>query len=177
MSNVMDDLELIALATDIATTAHAGQVDAQGRDYVEFHLRPIAESLAVFGSAAVAAGWLHDVIEDTRQTPRTLAARGVPRHVIDAVISVTRLPSDEYFDMVRRAVKNPLGRVVKLADNTLNLLNNDGLAARDPARAASLKEKRYLPARVLLLDGIDETSEDIDTIVVSLTAHLAASTA
>lgn len=142
-------------ARSIAVRAHAGQVDAQGRDYVEHHLRPIAEALAVFGPYAAAAGWLHDVIEDTDVTAEDLRAAGVPAFVIEAVVAVSRVPGEPYPALIARAIAHPLGRLVKLADNTLNVVSNPALALTDPDRARSMLEGRYLPARASLLDGID----------------------
>ena len=140
----------------IARAAHAGQTDQQGRDYFTYHLVPIAESLRRLGPHAEMAGILHDIIEDTSEhehpwTAERLLANGVPTEVVEAVVSVTRIPGEPYKTMIRRAAANRLGRKVKLADNDRNIKDNAALAEKDPAKAASLLNKRYLPARDVLL--------------------------
>lgn len=152
----------------LAREAHAGQVDKQGRDYFAAHLEPIARSLRSFGAAAVMAGYLHDVLEDTDHTPATLAARGVPAEVIEAVISVTKVDDEPYPQLIERAAAHPVGRLVKLADNTLNLASNPGLAETDPEGAQRMLEEKYLPARERLLDGLP----DDEGVLARITADL-----
>ena len=57
-------------ARQFAVEAHAGQTDKAGRPYVE-HLQRVAEALP---EHLQAAGWLHDVIEDTPVDAETLHA-------------------------------------------------------------------------------------------------------
>src|SRR4051812_50070697 len=101
---------------DIARRAHEGQVDAAGRTYYDAHLTPIAEAAAVFGADAEAAGWLHDILEDTDTTSEQLAEWGVGPEVISAVESVTRRNGETYAQLIDRSCAHPLGRYVKLAD-------------------------------------------------------------
>jgi (p)ppGpp synthase/HD superfamily hydrolase len=142
-------MDIVDRAAAFARDAHAGQVDKQGRDYYLSHLCPIAKSLAPHGPLAMAAGYLHDVIEDTDVTADELTAEFGER-VASAVIACTRIPGEPYSSLIGRAAADPLGRIVKLADNTLNLAGNDDLARVDPAKAASLR-KRYEKARAALL--------------------------
>jgi (p)ppGpp synthase/HD superfamily hydrolase len=145
---VSDDLTVRAEA--LARRLHAGQVDKQARDYAEHHLKPVAALLAPFGSEAVAAGWLHDAFEDTDVTEVDLRASDVPWFVIDTVYSVTRRDGESYDDLITRACCHPLGRVVKLMDNWVNLTGLDDLARTDQDTAARLRA-RYLKARARLL--------------------------
>jgi (p)ppGpp synthase/HD superfamily hydrolase len=133
-------------AAEFARRAHAGQVDAQGRDYFEHHLLPIAALLRPFGDDAATAGLLHDVLEDTEATADDLRALGLPDAVVTAVESVTRRDGEPYEDLIERASAHPLGRLVKLADNWHNLSSNAELARHDPEKAARLRE-RYVAAR------------------------------
>lgn len=139
---------------DLVRRAHAGQVDKQGRDYVTSHLEPIAELLVQHGEDAEMAGLLHDILEDTATTPEDLLAAGVPKHVVRAVESVSKRPGESYDVLIERAAADPLGRLVKLADNAWNLSSNESLAETDPQAAARLKEK-YERARTRLLKGVD----------------------
>jgi (p)ppGpp synthase/HD superfamily hydrolase len=145
--HTMADAELELRAAELASQAHEGQVDKQGRNYFAYHLLPIAESLRPFGSLAYVAGLLHDIIEDTPMTYAGLTARGFPRAVVAAVRSVTRQVGEPYGDLIERAAADPLGRLVKLADNWHNLSSLDSLmdgADRDRLRL------RYEQARAVL---------------------------
>jgi (p)ppGpp synthase/HD superfamily hydrolase len=143
----MADRELEIRAAELASQAHDGQVDKQGRDYFEYHLLPIAASLRPFGSLAYAAGLLHDIVEDTPMTCAQLTARGFPRPVVDAVRAVTRQDDESYAELIERAAADPLGRLVKLADNWHNLATVDLLP--DAADRARLR-LRYEQARKVL---------------------------
>jgi (p)ppGpp synthase/HD superfamily hydrolase len=141
--------DLVERAAQFARTAHTYQLDKQGRDYFLWHLWPIAESLRPHGPEAVAAGYLHDVIEDTDTTAAELT-EAFGEKIAGAVIACTRIPGEPYASLIERAAANPLGRLVKLADNAHNLAGNDDLALVDPVKAASLR-KRYEKARTVLL--------------------------
>lgn len=142
----------VADARELARAKHAGQVDKQGRDYFEAHLVPIAAALAPFGPLAEMAGWLHDIVEDTDTSLDDLRALGVPEIVVEAIDAVSRRPGEHYLrGLIPRSAAHPLGRLVKLADNRHNLNSNAELAETDPAKAKSLREGRYLPARRELL--------------------------
>lgn len=158
----------------IAQEAHASQRDKLGRDYVDAHLRPIAEAAATFGLQAEAAGWLHDVIEDTKISADDLREHGVPEHVIAAVESVTEVPGHEYDELITRACQNPLGRLVKLVDNAWNITCNPSLAESDPAEARRLMAEKYLPARERLLHAcrLEVESPEVCQVQEILDRHL-----
>ncbi|MBE7323120.1 phosphohydrolase [Nocardioides sp. Y6] len=134
----------------LAREAHAGQVDKQGRDYFVAHLDPIAASLRKFGDHAEMAGYLHDIIEDTEMDEFTLLRAGVPFSVVRAVAAVSKREGEPYEQLIRRAALDPLGRLVKLADNAHNLAELDALAETDPETAERL-HKKYTTAREILL--------------------------
>ncbi|MGL5826615.1 MAG: hypothetical protein ACRCYU_17665 [Nocardioides sp.] len=152
----------------LAQEAHIGQVDKQGRDYFTAHLVPAADALTSFGAEAVMAGYLHDALEDTDHTPDSLTARGVPARVVEAVVAVTRVPGEPYAALIERARAHPLGRIVKLADNAVNIASNPGLAAHQPESARALLNERYLPARQRLLDGLADADIVLETITQAL---------
>lgn len=140
-------------ATELARQAHAGQTDKAGADYFH-HLIAVRDALEPYGADAQIAGVLHDVIEDTRVTADDLREAGVPEHVITAIESVTRREGEPYMDMVRRAAADPLGRLVKLADNRHNADETRlGLLRHDEA---VFLRNRYARARVFLEDPIRE---------------------
>jgi (p)ppGpp synthase/HD superfamily hydrolase len=141
--------DLVDRAQVLVSEAHRGQLDKQGRDYYQHHLALVAAILRPFGPEAEAAGWLHDVIEDTEATYDVLIEWGFPAEVIDAVDAVTRRDGETYTDLIERAAGHPLGRLVKLADNWVNLTGLDDLAKVDPEAAVRLRG-RYEEARVVL---------------------------
>jgi hypothetical protein len=155
----------------IAQEAHASQRDKLGRDYVDAHLRPIAEAAATFGPEAGAAGWLHDVLEDTKVSADDLRERGIPEHVIDAIESVTKTPGREYDELITRACQHPLGRFVKLVDNAWNIACNPALAEVDPDKAQDLMTRKYLPARVRLLAACELEGDSAEPRRVDKVLH------
>lgn len=136
-----------ASARDLAEAAHRGQVDKAGRPYFE-HVFAVGDALAGYGSNTQIAGVLHDILEDTDVTVETLRSFGVPEHVINAVVSVTRRPDEMYMDLIRRAAANPIGRLVKLADNRHN--SNEERLALLPRDQAERLRRKYAKAREVL---------------------------
>ncbi|MBB1502835.1 HD domain-containing protein [Propioniciclava sp. MC1683] len=105
----------------VATDAHAGQVDKAGLPYIE-HPRRVAARVAAQTADpdALAAAWLHDVVEDTAVGLDELRQLGFNERVLDAVDALTRRPGegDAYY---RRVAANPIALMVKradIADNT-----------------------------------------------------------
>ncbi len=86
-------MDQITAAQQVASDAHAGQTDKAGRPYLD-HPRRVAAHVAgtTDDPDAVAAAWLHDVVEDTAITLDQLRALGFPETVIDAVDALTRRP-------------------------------------------------------------------------------------
>lgn len=137
-------------AQRIAHQAHQGQQDKAGASYIE-HPARVAGRLAERGYAdtVVAAGWLHDVLEDTDWTASCLDAAGIPEDTVRIVVAMTRLPSQpgsQYYAGLVAA--GPDAVAVKLADIDDNI---------DPARTALLEPdvrerlaEKYAKARLLL---------------------------
>ena len=121
------------LASEIARAAHGDQRDKAGRAYID-HPRRVAARLAGQGESpeTVAAGWLHDVLEDTAVSADDLLAAGVPAEVVAAVESVTHHDGESQADYAERVRACPMGLKVKLAD----LADNS-----DPARLALLDDQ------------------------------------
>ena len=150
--NPTDSTLLRAIA--IAEAAHAAQTDKLDAPYIH-HVQRVIDRVADLAPNEIAttcqtAAALHDLIEDTDWTLDDLRAEGFPAEVVDAVDSVTKRDGEYYFDMVRRAAADPVGRWVKLADNLDNA---------DPERAAQLQPDvrarladKYAAARSILAD-------------------------
>jgi (p)ppGpp synthase/HD superfamily hydrolase len=108
----------VTTARTIATTAHLGQVDKLGADYID-HPRRVAERLS--DPLEQATAWLHDVLEDSDVSPSDLLAAGIPGGVVTAVVLLTRtdaVSSGDYYAAIRA---NPIALAVKRADIADNL--------------------------------------------------------
>ncbi|WP_347351268.1 HD domain-containing protein [Intrasporangium sp.] len=142
---------VVAAAQRIAEAAHAGQLDKAGQPYID-HLRRVAGALAdeAEPAEAVAAGWLHDVLEDTDTTPEELAEAGVPSETIEAVQAVTRRSGQAVEDYAARIAATPLAVEVKRADMADN---------SDPGRLALLDRA----TRVRLTKKYDRMRDLLDS--------------
>lgn len=114
-------MDLIKLAKDIATMAHAGQVRRDGVTPYIAHPARVAMRLRYHGDSVIAAAWLHDVLEDTTETPESLIAAGVPSAVVSAVVLLTKTPLVSYDDYIAAISKNTIASNVKVADILDNL--------------------------------------------------------
>lgn len=139
---------LVQRAELIAMSAHAGQVDKLGVDYIK-HPRAVAARFdPVEQETEHVAALLHDVIEDSPITADDLRLAHIPDAVVDAVVLLTRtkdVAADDYYVAIRG---NEVARQVKLSDIAHNT---------DPARVANLstsdKEwfaQKYAHARAML---------------------------
>ena len=117
----MNDFErLFKRAIEIATRAHAGQVDKGGNPYIN---HPLAVAKGVEGEKLKIVAILHDVLEDTDLTAEDLLTAGFEKELVDAVLVLThaRDGSVSYEDYICLVKTNPLARVVKIADIHHNL--------------------------------------------------------
>ncbi len=125
----MTEEKQYALALEIATKAHAGQVDKSGVDYIK---HPIAVASFCHDPKAKVAALLHDVIEDTDVKEEDLRQQGIEDDIVDAVVLLTKkedFDKERDLDSYLSAIKeNPIAREVKLCD----LLHN-----MDPKRTMS----------------------------------------
>jgi hypothetical protein len=131
----------------IAGMGHHNQFDKAGRPYMD-HVTAVAHRVERYGPDAVIIAYLHDVVEDTAITINMLRGAGFSETIISAVTSVTRRGDESYEDLINRAAKNPLGRLVKLADNADNS-DPERLKLLDPGVSSYLTEK-YQKARNVL---------------------------
>ncbi|QDZ25069.1 GTP diphosphokinase [Chloropicon primus] len=82
---------LVKLAFELGRCAHTGQLRKNGEAYLS-HVVDTAEILAKLGldEQTVAAGLLHDVLDDTMMTEQQLREY-IPSEVVDMVVGVSRL--------------------------------------------------------------------------------------
>lgn len=143
--------ELISRAEAFATRAHANQRRKYTAEPYVNHLRNVAQLLADHKQAPeiIAAGWLHDTIEDTDVT-FTDIQRGFGDRVASLVLEVTDVSTKsdgnrkarKAIDREHLAGSSISGATIKLAD----LIDNGrDIAGHDPAFARIyLAEKRAL---------------------------------
>src|SRR5688572_21828607 len=120
-------------AIAIAARAHDGARDKGGAPYI---LHPIRVMMRLTEPEDRIVAILHDVVEDSEWTLDQLRMEGFPESVIDAVDSLTRRQGEEYFEFVRRAAQNDIGRRVKRCDleDNMDLTRISEPTDRDRAR-------------------------------------------
>ena len=131
----------------IAAKAHAGQVDMANQPYI---LHPIRVMLAVHSEKERLAAVLHDVVEDTPITFDDLENERFPKDVIDAVRALTKSDGESRIEAARRAVQDPIARVVKLADVADNM---DMGRIPNPTEEDHVRLHEYAEVREILLKG------------------------
>jgi (p)ppGpp synthase/HD superfamily hydrolase len=120
--------DMVGLARDVATRAHAGQVDKVGRPYIE-HPAAVAARLSTVDERVV--GWLHDVVEDTDITLAELRAMGFTAEQVMAVDAMTKRRGETLAESMARVMADPVAPRVKRAD-----VSHNG----DPARLALVED-------------------------------------
>ena len=140
--------DIYAAAYAIAERAHAGQFRnlPDARPYFE-HVKDVAALMPTWDLKTVAI--LHDAIEDTTEKPEgikvteeSLRHAGIPEHIIAGVVAMTKPEGANYEAYIRERVKpNALARLVKLADNYVNLKDRlAALIAGDQSVAAKIHD-------------------------------------
>jgi (p)ppGpp synthase/HD superfamily hydrolase len=140
-------MSLISTAYTLALKAHEGQTDKLGVPYVK-HVQAVAEGLLWLGNDEVtAAGWLHDVLEDTDLTRDDLLAAGMTERVVQIVEQVTNQPGSSYLDKIW-SITDPDAVLVKIADNAHNS-RQDRLSQLDKGTYVRLSLKYQRARRIL----------------------------
>lgn len=101
----------------LATNAHRYQTDKAGQPYIMHPLR-VMFSFEEYERDERLVAVLHDVIEDTPQTAETLFDAGVPAHIVEAVVAMSKTDKNmDYQAFIRNKVmNNALARRVKIHD-------------------------------------------------------------
>jgi guanosine-3',5'-bis(diphosphate) 3'-pyrophosphohydrolase len=123
-------LRLVSEAADLAARRHNGMArKGRGNEPYINHLAEVASLLAAATDGAdaelVAAGWLHDTLEDTQTTAEELAQKFSAR-VAALVVEVTddmTLPKSERrrLQIVDAPKKSPGAKLIKIADKISNI--------------------------------------------------------
>lgn len=113
----LEGQDALEKAIFVATRSHRGQTDKAGQPYILHALRVMMMMDTVEGRVA---GVLHDVVEDTQVTLGDLRNEGFSEDIVRAVDALSKRPGETRLEAAVRASKNPLARLVKLADNVDN---------------------------------------------------------
>lgn len=111
-------MHLLEVAKQLAHNKHANQVDQAGAPYILHIQRVVA---GVQSNDAKIVAWLHDILEDTDTSISDLKALTFPMYIIDAVLALTKQPSESRLDAALRTQQNRLATEVKLADLADNM--------------------------------------------------------
>lgn len=114
-------MNIIEISKQVASRAHSGQHRRDGWTPYISHPAAVADKLAGESAVVVATAWLHDVLEDTNETPETLRAAGLPDSVIHAVEVLTKTEGVSYDEYLLGVLQNWIARKVKIADMLHNL--------------------------------------------------------
>jgi RelA/SpoT family (p)ppGpp synthetase len=151
-----DTEALLAAAFDFSFQLHAGQFRASGEPYI-IHPIAVADLLRDIGASAavIAAGFLHDVVEDTQVTPEDVEAR-FGAEVRALVEGVTKLGGIHFTNKTEAQAEN-LRRMflamasdirvvlVKLADRLHNMRTLGALKPEKQQRIARETREIYAP--------------------------------
>jgi GTP diphosphokinase / guanosine-3',5'-bis(diphosphate) 3'-diphosphatase len=168
MKTEADDVSLILKAFKFAASKHRNQrrKDEQASPYIN-HLIAVAETLWVVGAireaATIAAGILHDVIEDTDTSPEELAREFGPK--IGAIVS--ELTDDKAlprFERKRLQIEHAANlsmpaRYVKIADKISNL---DDIIHHPPAGWSLERRKEYLVWANNVIAGVRGSNQALE---------------
>src|SRR5882672_5682350 len=126
---MLTGLRLVSEAADLAARRHSGKArKGRGDEPYINHLAEVANLLAAVTDGAdaelVAAGWLHDAIEDT-ETTREELARTFSARVADLVVEVTddmslEKPVRRQKQIADAPHKSPGAKLIKIADKISN---------------------------------------------------------
>jgi guanosine-3',5'-bis(diphosphate) 3'-pyrophosphohydrolase len=127
---MLPPLRLVSEAAELAARRHSGMArKGRGNEPYINHLAEVANLLSAATDGAdaelVAAGWLHDTIEDTKTTREELAGRFSER-VATLVVECTddmNLPKRERrrLQVVNASHKSPGAKLIKIADKISNV--------------------------------------------------------
>lgn len=101
-----------------AFLAHGNKKDKEGEPYYN---HPINVARIVKEKNEKIVALLHDVLEDSSITEENLQSMGFSDEIIKAVKALTRGKLQSYYSYLEQVSKNPLAKIVKLADIQDNL--------------------------------------------------------
>ncbi len=147
-SNEQADFDLISRAYHFASEHHGGQIRKSGRPFFLQHCVEVARILAQLrlDSTTVAAGLLHDVLEDTPATPEKVTEEFGQKiaALIDGVTKIDRFTFDSrearqaetYRKMLLSMTRDIRVILIKFADRLHNMRTLEHIAPSQQRRVA-----------------------------------------
>ena len=151
-----DDLDLIRRAWDFCVYQHAGQYRASGEPYI-IHPLAVCQILADWkmDSTAIAAGLLHDAVEDTNVTTPEIAKRFNDQvaHIVEGVTKLDKIKfanrEDHQAENIRKMLLAMVTDVrvvlIKLADRLHNMQTLEHLKPEKQMKIARETLDVYAP--------------------------------
>src|SRR5687767_13927826 len=167
------DLELLRRAYVFSALEHKGQVRHSGEPYL-VHPLEVADFLAdmKLDVVAVAAGLLHDVVEDTLTTPERIAELFGPEiaHVVEGVTKIGAIPfssseerqAENFRKMLLAMVDDIRVILVKLADRLHNMRTLQHLP--DERRAKIAQETLDIYAPIANRLGMSKVKNELEEL-------------
>ncbi|MBQ1378043.1 MAG: GTP pyrophosphokinase [Lachnospiraceae bacterium] len=142
--------DLTKKAMQIAYDAHYGQVDRGNTPYI-CHPLHLADQMDTEEETLTAL--LHDVLEDTHETARSLIEQGIPGDIVENVLLLTRREEETYEAYIGRLLLsgNRCAMKVKLADLNHNL----DVTRTENNYLPEYLIRRYTEARARILRALD----------------------
>lgn len=107
---------LNSLEFNLVNELFKGMVDKANKPYLN-HLVVVANKVKEYGGDYVKVGLLHDSIEDIDfVNVDWLLAKGVEKHIVEAVVAISKVDNEPYENYIKRVKENELARIVKIAD-------------------------------------------------------------
>ncbi|HET7276326.1 MAG TPA: bifunctional (p)ppGpp synthetase/guanosine-3',5'-bis(diphosphate) 3'-pyrophosphohydrolase [Longimicrobiaceae bacterium] len=150
------DLDLITRAYEFSGVAHRGQKRHSGEDYI-VHCQQVAEILADLhlDSVTIAAGLIHDVVEDTSATLEDVGATFGPEveKVVDGLTKISRVQFrtnteqqvENYRKLLLSMAQDARVILIKLADRLHNMRTLEYLREDKRRRIALETREIYAP--------------------------------
>ncbi len=141
------NMSTLTKAIEIAVSAHKGQKDKSGAEYILHPLRVMERGKTEIEKIC---GVLHDVVEDSDWTFEALENEGFSAEVIAALRCVTKKSeSEDYEKFIERIAQNPVAVQVKIND----LLDNMDITRFTELNELDMKRlNKYLKAYRILKD-------------------------
>src|SRR6187551_714524 len=167
------DLELLRRAYVFSALEHKGQIRHSGEPYL-VHPLEVADFLAdmKLDVAAVAAGLLHDVVEDTLTTPERIEELfgGEIAHIVEGVTKIGAIPfssseerqAENFRKMLLAMVDDIRVILVKLADRLHNMRTLHHLPEERRVKIAQETQDIYAPIASRL--GMSKVKNELEEL-------------
>ncbi|HUJ80010.1 MAG TPA: bifunctional (p)ppGpp synthetase/guanosine-3',5'-bis(diphosphate) 3'-pyrophosphohydrolase [Nitrospiria bacterium] len=150
------DIQLLRKAYDVSFEAHAGQVRESGEPYVK-HPLEVAQILTKLklDVPSIAAGLLHDTVEDTDYTPAQIKEHFTDEiaKLVDGVTKISKIPfrsqeekqAENFRKMILFMADDIRVVLIKLADRLHNMRTLEHLPEARRLRVAQETQDIYAP--------------------------------